>query len=366
MKESISITITNGYAMTDCLFFPLKEEIDTIPRIRVGKTLIDMINDYVTDTWNQCESGLFDSYKGDRIDLLSRLPSIIKVMDGDFKDFMKEVKDHRALKIIEDNIRNTTGVKDLSQLSEEQYQTNFDRALSEEMKKFEVTKNGAEFFAKSGDPRYIIFMSELGSYVQAHCYLNLYLSSVVHSIATLTENLYGSKATDMAENTVMKFNLGLNPFFVELRRNAYSFNPQGFFGGSSYETIGDIFADTLFNGARVFYGKASSMRLEDSYSHGKMSNREDSKSKRIPVLFDVNMSQCETKQDQVITPETLMEWTFQGNEPEHYSRLFANYPGGVLIVKKVGEKFAEKTVFEDYVEKDQKPIGTRLLLPKEV
>jgi len=367
MDDESSVRLTGRSGGMGFLTFPSREEIDMLPEIRIGKTLTDLIESYVNDTWKQSEigfpTGLYsnqnsNTYVQNRVELLKRLRLIVNTMVNDFRGFLEETKPYRAIKVVHDNIRRR-GINDLSTLTEDEYRSMFDAALQEERAKIRQLGVEARAFQETGHPALGHSLTELGEHVNASSYFNLYIAAVAHFISGLTNRLYGSEATDIAERTLTRFNIALNPLFVEIENNGNRFNPRGWGGVSSFENTPAAIGDSLFYGVRVFHGDKSLIKIGDVYSNGRLPSLDDLESVQIPVIVEKGIG------EEVITPQQYIARLFKETKPEVFTTYLASAPGGALISKAMGERIAEKTVYQDYnANKIEGHLNARLLLPE--
>ena len=348
LSDDIFIAVGDGSGHHDGLSFPTREDIDILPRIRVGKSLIDLIDDYVTASWKNPHfyqtTGTFVEGHPKNVPNQKR-QAIVKLMQVDFKNFLREVLPYRAQNIIEDRIRERAGQRDLSQLTDEEYETHFRTVAGEEREKyFTAMKQMASWMR--GDPRGA--GSSFDSYIQPWAFFNLYLSVAINRVSDLTDRLWGQeKYKDTAR--LKEFNEALRLLFLEVYGEAIKFNPLGIVGGSSFETAPKVMSDSR----KAFYPSTHPEAIIEVYSSRDSRTEEQIKGWE-PAFGDAAVGKYDKNPQmnpqRIITLQTLMDIAFGYEKTEHRSDLWANPSGAVLVLREVGKRYAHKTVFEDYVE----------------
>ena len=154
LSDNVAIRV-EGIAMRDTLFFPTREDIDILPRIRVGKSLIDLIGGYIVNSWNNPAfyqtTGTYVEGHRNNIPRQKR-KEIAETMRMDFTNFFREALPYRAVKIVEDGIKKRIEPKDLSQLTDQEYKENFRTVGSEEKGKYLASIKQMAAWVR-GDPR---------------------------------------------------------------------------------------------------------------------------------------------------------------------------------------------------------------------
>ncbi len=355
LLDNISIQVKDAQHV---LFFPTREDIDMLPRIRIGKSLFDLIEDYVINSWNSPrlyqETSTYVHGNPKNVPRQKR-KAIVEAMHADFNNFLREAMPYRAQKIVEDGIRERTGKNDLSRITDQEYQAHFGKIVGEENNKYQIAMEQMAAWIR-GDPRGS--GSSFDRYIQPWSFFNLYLSAIVNQISNLADRLWDAGHHKDLQKP-KEFNEAVRLLFLEIYAKAAGFSPLGIVGGASFEAAPEVISWNR----RAFYPTPHPEAIKEVYSQADGITEEQIR-KSEPAFGDEGIGWYDSNQRQnpqrIITLQTLMDRAFGNKRIEHRPDLWATPSGAVLVIKEVGKRYESKTVFEDYVATEAQAAFARL------